>query len=162
VPGAKVKVDRILRGGRSVTRDADKSQIGLPVTVKIRDRKLSGAKRNGRPNEAGDGAIRISYLRVPGPEGCEQAENGESRKKDSVGEAAHAHSDNSVYRTLPRGWQSAAMARFALSELRNPHHRRGGCWLSGNVFSTWLTYGRSFPPLGMGFPEYADKVRITS
>ena len=79
-PGTEVKVDEILRGGRAIARDADQSQIGFPVPVKIRDRKLRGAKRDGRADEARDGAIRGSDLRVPDPEGCDQAEHRNSRK----------------------------------------------------------------------------------
>jgi len=78
--GTEVKVDRILRSGRAIARYADHYQIGFPVAVKIRDGKLCGAKRDGRADEARDGAIRGSNLRVPYPEGCNQAEDGNSRK----------------------------------------------------------------------------------
>jgi len=78
--GTEVKVDRILRGERAIARDADHSQIGFPVAVKIRDGKLRGAKRDGRADEARDGAIRVSDLRVPDPERCGQAEDGNPRK----------------------------------------------------------------------------------
>jgi hypothetical protein len=57
VSGTKLKVDRILRGRGAVTRNTDQRQIGLPVTVKIRDGKLRGAKRDGGADEARDVAI---------------------------------------------------------------------------------------------------------
>jgi hypothetical protein len=115
-PGAEVKVERISRGRRAVACDPDKSQIGLPVTVKIRDGKLARAKRDGRSDEARDWPIGFPDLREPRPEGYDQAENRASRKKESVGEAAYAHNDDSVYRTLRQGWQSTGMARFAPHE----------------------------------------------
>ena len=77
--GTEIKVDRILRAGKAIARDTDKRQIRLQVAVKIRDGKLRGAKRDGCADEARDGSIRISDLQVPCPEGCNQAQNRESR-----------------------------------------------------------------------------------
>jgi hypothetical protein len=45
-------------------------------------------------------------MRVPCPEGCDQAEYRKSWNQESVGETTQAHKENSVYRTLPGSWQS--------------------------------------------------------
>jgi hypothetical protein len=53
-------------------------------------------------------------LQVPCPQGYHQAENRDSRKEQFVGNAAQAHRDNLVYRTLRHTWQSSGIAEVGL------------------------------------------------
>lgn len=100
----EIEVDRILRGGRSVAGDPDQSQIGLAVAVKVSDSKLRRTQGDGGPDEARDRLVRILKFLAPCPKAGDQAQNRDGGKKESVDEAAQAHCDASVYRTIPRGW----------------------------------------------------------
>ena len=62
----------------------DKSQIGLPVTVKIRDGKLRGPKRDGSPDHSRDLLIRSLELKPSCQEGSDHTEDRKSWKKESV------------------------------------------------------------------------------
>ena len=162
VSGAEVKVDRILRTSGAIAGDTDKSQIELPVAVKIRDGKLRGAKRDCRADETRDGPVRIAEMQLTCANGCDKAEERHSRKKKSIGDAAQAHKQDLVYRTSAWGWQCGdpdGGAGYTRPGIGNSIANRA-VLASSNVLRRELTFWLYFPLLGTGAPEFTVKITL--